>query len=73
MTTTKIIEVVGESKKGWTEAVENAVAEACETIDGVTGVEVLNLTANIQDGKIIEYKANAQVAFPVYGRRKKDL
>lgn len=73
MTTTKIIELLGDSRKSWTEAVENAVAEACKSIDGITGVDIINLTAAIEDGKIVEYKANVQVAFPVLERRGHDL
>ncbi len=73
MTTTKIIEVIGESQQGWTEAIDNAVNEACETIDGVSGVEVLHLTGTIRDGKVMEYKADVQMAFPVREKRKKNL
>lgn len=73
MTTTKIIEVIGESQSSWTEAVENAVAEACESIQGVSGVDILNLTATVQDGRIVEYKANVQMAFPVRERRERSL
>lgn len=73
MTTTKIIEVIGESQSSWTEAVENAVAEACESIQGVSGVDILNLTATVQDGRIVEYKANVQMAFPVRERRERNL
>lgn len=73
MTTTKVIEVIGESQRGWTEAVENAVLEACESVEGITGVDILNLTAAVQDGKIVEYKANVQMAFPVRERRERNL
>ena len=65
MTTTKIIELVGESTESWEDAVQNAVHQASETIDELTGVEVLNLTADIRDGRIVEYKANVHAAFPV--------
>lgn len=73
MTTTKIIELLGDSRKSWTDAVENAVAEACKSIDGITGVDIINLTAAIDNGRIVEYKANVQVAFPVLDRRDRDL
>ncbi len=73
MTTTKIIEVIGESQKGWADAIDNAVHEACETIQGVSGVDVLNLKGTIQDGKVVEYKANVQIAFPVKEKKRKDF
>lgn len=65
--TVKIIELVGESDKGWQEAVENAVKDANKTIRNITGVEVLNNTANVKDGKIVGYRANIAIAFKVDG------
>ncbi|MCG0275009.1 MAG: dodecin family protein [Thermosediminibacteraceae bacterium] len=65
--TVKIIEVVGESKNSWQEAVENAVRDASKTIRNITGVEVRNQTANVRDGKIVEYKADVAIAFKVDG------
>jgi len=68
LTVVKVIEVVGESQKNWTDAVQNAVREASQTIRGITGVEIYNLTANVKDGQIVEYKANVKLAFPVENR-----
>jgi len=64
-TTVKIVELVGESDKGWEDAVKNAIREASKTINGISGVEILNVTADVKDGEIIEYKADLQIAFPV--------
>jgi len=61
----KVLELVGESEKSWEDAVKNAVAEAAKTVRGITGVEVCNMTANVQDGQISRYKANVKVAFLV--------
>ena len=68
MTVVKIIELVGESKSSWEDAVQNAVFDASKSVDGITGVEIYNLTANIDGGKIVEYKANVKVAFGVQDR-----
>ncbi len=65
MSAVKIVKVLGESQRSWDDAVNNAVEQACETIDGVTGVEVLNMTADVKDGKVFDYKATVQLAFPV--------
>lgn len=64
----KIIELVGESKSSWEDAVQNAVFDASKSVNGITGVEIYNLTANIDGGKIVEYKANVKVAFGVQDR-----
>ena len=63
--TVKILELVGESKNSWHEAVENAISDASKTIRNISGVEVLNNTANVKDGKIVEYKSNVVIAFKV--------
>ena len=65
MTVVKVIEAVGESQRSWHDAIQNAVYEASQTIRGITGVEVYNLTANVKDGRVVEYKANIKMAFPV--------
>jgi len=65
--TVKVVELVSESKSGWQEAVQNAVKDASKTIRNITGVEVLNNTANVKDGNIVEYKANIKIAFKVDG------
>jgi flavin-binding protein dodecin len=65
--TVKVVELVGESCNSWQEAVENAVIDANKTLRNITGVEVLNNTANVKDGKIVEYKADVAIAFKVDG------
>jgi len=64
-TTVKILELVGESEISWEDAVKNAVREASKTIHGISGVEVLNMTADVKDGEIYDYKVDVQIAFPV--------
>ena len=59
----KIIELIGESTEGWEDAVRDAVMRA--SVEGITGVEVLNLTANVSDGDVVEFKANVKLAFGV--------
>ncbi|NMB41556.1 MAG: dodecin domain-containing protein [Firmicutes bacterium] len=66
MTVAKVIELIGESGLGWEEAVQDAIGKASETVENISGVEVLNLTAQIEDGEIVEYKANVKLAFGVH-------
>ncbi len=61
----KVIELVGSSRNNWTEAVDNAVHEAAKTIHYIVGVEVTNFTANVNDGEIVEYRADVKLAFKV--------
>ncbi|MBS3946889.1 MAG: dodecin domain-containing protein [Dethiobacter sp.] len=68
MSVAKVIELVGESRKSWDDAVRNAVADAAKTVQNISGVEVYNMTANIENGQIVEYKANVKLAFGVIDR-----
>ena len=65
----KVLELVGESPNSWQDAVESAVQEASRSVDHITGVEIYNLTGNVENGQIVEYKANVKVAFAVDHKR----
>ncbi|MGI6097999.1 MAG: dodecin family protein [Dethiobacteria bacterium] len=69
MAVAKVIELVGESDKGWQDAVQNALNEASKTIDNITGIEVTNMTANVNYNQIVEYKVNIKLAFGVHEQR----
>lgn len=69
MPVVKVLELVGESSNDWQDAIRNAVEEATRTVRNISGVEVCNMTANVQNGQITEYKANVKVAFLVDGGR----
>ena len=47
MTVAKIIEIVGSSERGWSEAAQEALDEAKKTINGITGLEVNDITAKV--------------------------
>ncbi|MGF7184986.1 hypothetical protein GGQ84_001071 [Desulfitispora alkaliphila] len=59
----KVIELVGESRDNWNDAVQSAVREASQTVSNISGVEIYNLTANVDNGNIVEYKANVKVVY----------
>ncbi|MEW6244697.1 MAG: dodecin family protein [Bacillota bacterium] len=63
MTVVRVMELVGESKRDWNEAIAHAVKEASTAVPNVTGVEVVNFTANVMNGQIVDYKANVKVAY----------
>lgn len=58
----KVTELVGESPAGWKDAVQSAVSEASRNIHEIVGVEVVNFTAHVENGRIVGYKANLKVA-----------
>lgn len=64
----KVIELIGESNSGWEDAVKDAVQKASQTVEDISGVEVLNFTANVEQGQVAGYKANVKLAFGVKNR-----
>ncbi len=64
----KIVELVGISQESWEDAAQNAVREASQTLNNITGVGVLRCTGTVENGKIIEYKANVKIAFGLTDR-----
>lgn len=71
VTVVKVLELVGESQQSWQDAAGQAVMEASKTVDHITGVEVSNWTANVDAGRITNYKANVRVAFVVDENRRR--
>ncbi|QNO16206.1 dodecin domain-containing protein [Alkalicella caledoniensis] len=65
MSVVKVIELVGDSNQSWEDAASKAISRAQDSVDGITGVEIKRMTAVVQDGKIVEYKTNLDVAFEV--------
>ncbi len=63
MAVVKVLELVGESTKGWQEAANNAISEASRAVDKIVAAEIINWTANVAGGEIKEYKANVKVAY----------
>jgi flavin-binding protein dodecin len=63
----RVIELVGVSSEGWSDAARQAVARASQTIRHITGLDVVKSSAVIKDGKITEYHVNVKVAFLIEG------
>lgn len=69
MSVAKVIELVGESNTGWEDAAQNALHEAAKTIENISGIEITNMTANVVDNSIVDYKVNVKLAFGVHNNR----
>ncbi|MGM0651782.1 MAG: dodecin family protein [Bacillota bacterium] len=64
----KVIEVVGVSSNSWEDAAKNAVEKASETLENITGVEVITYNGIVKDGKVTEFKAVVKIAFGLTNR-----
>ena len=65
MTLIKVVELVGISEKTWQDTVDNAIERATKTIRNSQGVDVLNWTGKVENGKVVEYRANVKISFTV--------
>jgi flavin-binding protein dodecin len=45
----KVIELVGNSKKSWEDAANQAVMTAAATLRGLTGADIQSMTAVVKD------------------------
>ncbi len=61
----KVIEVVGLSKDSFAKAAENAVAEAAKTLHGLKWARVAELEMELENKKIIQYRATTRIYFDV--------
>ncbi len=58
-----LLDVVAESNVSWGDAIQKAVDDASKSVPNITGVEVYNLTADVENGCIVDYKANVKMAY----------
>jgi len=64
MSIAKVIEVIAEGST-IEDAIQNAALKACETIRHVKHVNVENIQALVEEGKIKTYRINAKVTFVI--------
>ncbi len=65
MAAIKIIEGIGTSEKSIEDAISHALDCTHQTIRNVTGVDVVGVTAKVENGKIVCWNANVKIAFEV--------
>ena len=66
MTAVKVIKVMGVSEESWEDAAQQALDRAKESVDDISGVNVEQWTASVEDGQITKYKATTEITFPVH-------
>jgi len=65
MSVAKVIEIVANSEKSFDDAVQQGLAEAARTLQGISGIEVTNWTADVENDQIVRYKVTMHVAFKI--------
>jgi flavin-binding protein dodecin len=63
MAVARVTEIVASSPDGFEHAVRNGVERASRTLRGMTGLKVIEQTAKIADGKIVEFRVLMKIWF----------
>ena len=66
----KIITLIGTSTESWEKAAAAAVEQAAKTLQDLRIAEVQELDMQIDDGKIIAYRAKVMVSFKYHGEEE---
>ena len=61
----KVIELVASSDTSFDDAVQQGLAEAARTLRGISGIEVVNWTADVENNQITTYKVTLHIAFRI--------
>ncbi|HLF03124.1 MAG TPA: dodecin family protein [Anaerolineales bacterium] len=59
----KVIELVGTSTESWERAAAAAVERAAKTLRGLRIAEIVQLDMQLDEGKIVAYRAKVKVSF----------
>ena len=65
MSVVKIVKIIGQSSESFAKAAEAAVEEAAQSIRNVKSFQVEQLSGEVTDGKISNYRAAVEIAFVV--------
>ena len=65
MSIVKVIEVIAGSEKSFSDATQNALDEASKSVENIKSINISNLNANVENGKIVSYGVNAKISFVV--------
>ena len=61
----KVIRIIGSSPDGFAEAADAAVQEASKTLRGISGADVVTMSAVVENDRISEYRTTVDIAFAV--------
>ena len=59
----KVVTIIGSSSEGFAEAAAVAVSEAAKTLRGITGADVVSMSAVVEGDRITTYRTTVNIAF----------
>jgi dodecin len=63
MAVARVSKITASSSTGFQAAVEEGLARASRTLRGITGLEVIEQKAKVENGRIAEYRVTLEVIF----------
>jgi dodecin len=63
MSVAKVVELISSSNVSFEDAINEGIARACKTLEGVKGAWVKDQKVSIDNGKVVEYRVTLKVSF----------
>jgi dodecin len=61
----KVVTIIGSSPDSFAKAADVAVQEAAKTLRGITGAQVVSMSAEVEGDRISMYRTTVNIAFAV--------
>jgi flavin-binding protein dodecin len=61
----KVVTIIGNSPDGFAEAANVAVQGAAKTLRGITGADVVSMSAEVEGDRITMYRTTVNIAFAI--------
>jgi flavin-binding protein dodecin len=61
----KVVTIIGSSPESFAKAADAAVQEAAKTLRGITGADVISMSAEVEGDRISMYRTTVNIAFGV--------
>jgi flavin-binding protein dodecin len=61
----KVVTIIGSSPESFAKAADVAVQEAAKTLRGISGAQVVSMSAEVEGDKISMYRTTVNIAFAI--------
>ena len=61
----KVVTIIGSSPESFAKAADVAVQEAAKTLRGISGAQVLSMSAEVEGDRISLYRTTVNIAFGI--------
>ena len=61
----KVVTIIGSSPESFAKAAGVAVQEAAKTLRGITGAQVVSMSAEVEGDRITQYRTTVNIAFDI--------